>query len=247
MPYFGFAASGALALLAYMFWSNKGKSKPEKPEVTASIYGASETAGGYCIPPDETLLTVDPTPCEMMTAAGPVRVVSKSINGLRLSELMEGGTVKSGVGLGDEGHNVVAFATQLKTDPGQLIVVSAGMVDCLFDDITVEDYMNLVKAAVAEIGTVPNRYPVIRGYNRFVPTDLMTQERLARVDQFNAALKSWCESTGVDFGDVYEGTPFAGVTDMAPDMLHRSKESHQVIANFMAKRLEEIARSKGLL
>lgn len=243
------AATGAglvvLALIIQSLSKNKGQSAEPKKRPKATIYGASETASGYCVPPDETLLTISPTACEMMSAAGPIQVISRSINGLRLSELMKGGPVASGVGLGEEGKHVTAFAEQLNTDTSNLIVVSAGMVDCLFDPITLEDYMSLVETAVAEIRKRTGMYPVIRGYNQFVPTTLMTPERLMRVVQFNGALKNWCASNSVDFADVYE-TPFAGVADMAPDMIHRNKESHQAIANFMAARLDEIAGSHGV-
>lgn len=208
---------------------------------TATIYSASDTAGGYCVPPDSTLLTYDPCPVEMMSASGPVQVFSRSINGLKLSELIAGGPVALGVpGIGQAGVTVAPLAEQLLTDQSRLIVLGAGMVDCFFTDCSLDDYITMIAGAVAEVQS-HGKTPIIRGYNQFIETPLMTPAVLARRDQFNRALQGYCHDAGIDFLDC-ASVPFNGAADLAPDMLHPSAEYHQRLAVFIAGRLKQIAK-----
>jgi len=212
-----------------------------EPLPTATIYSASDTAGGYCIPPDATLRTYDPSPAEMMCLAGPVHVESRAINGLKLSELLAGGPVALGVpGIGQTGCTVAPLAEQLLTDQSRIIVLGAGMVDCFFTDCSLDDYMTMVKGAVAEIKS-HGKTPVIRGYHRFIETPLMSPAVLARREQFNAALQLYCHDAGIEFLDC-ASVPFNGAADLAPDLLHPSAAYHQRLAEFIAGRLKQIAR-----
>ena len=209
-----------------------------KPKV-ASIYSASDTAGGYCVPPDATLKTYDPTPCELISVAGPVQVYSHSINGLKLSELLTGGNVALGVpGIGEEGVTVRPFKEQLASDPSEIIVVGAGMVDCFFTDISLLAYMELVDEAVGCIHDA-RKIPVIRGYHQFIETPLMTSAVLARRELFNRTLQKYCESMKVEFLDC-ASVEFNGAEDLAPDLLHPSAEYHKRLAVFIAGRLAQI-------
>lgn len=208
---------------------------------TATIYSASDTAGGYCVPPDATLKTYDPCPVVMMCLAGPVQVFSRSINGLKLSELLAGGPVALGVpGIGETGVTVAPLGEQLLTDQSRYIVIGAGMVDCFFTDCSLDDYLTMVAGAVAEI-KAHGKTPIIRGYHRFIETPLMTPAVLARRDQFNRALQGYCHGAGIDFLDC-ASVPFDGAADLAPDMLHPSAGYHQRIAAFIAGRLKQIAK-----
>lgn len=216
-------------------------SRHESVLPTATIYSASDTAGGYCVPPDSTLRTYDPCPVEMMSAAGPVQVFSRSINGLKLSELLAGGPVALGVpGLGEAGVTVKPLAEQLLTDQSRMIVLGAGMVDCFFTDCSLDDYITMVAGAVAEIQS-HGKTPVIRGYHRFIGSPMMSAKALVRCDEFNTALQHYCRDSDIAFLDV-GSVPFNGSVDLAPDLLHPSAEYHQRLAVFIAGRLKQIAR-----
>jgi hypothetical protein len=228
-----------LVLAAVAFGVSRLVNHAAKPVIHASIYSASDTAGGYGIPPDPTLHTYSPTPCELISEYGHMNVVSHSINGLKLSELLEGGSVALGVpGIGTEGCTVVKFEEQLKTDPSPIIVLGAGMVDCLFTSVSSTDYMLMVDKAVNLIHCA-GKMPVLRGYNRFAVTDLMTNERLARRDQFNAGLAKYASDNGIHFIDV-GSAEFSGLSDLAPDQIHPTLDYHKRIAQVIAGKLAVI-------
>lgn len=210
-------------------------------QATASIYSASDTAGGYCDYPDPTLKTYDPSPVEMMCLAGPVHVESRSINGLKLSELLAGGVVAASVqGTGEQGVTVLPLDQQLKTDPAQIIVLGAGMVDVFFTDISLTAYLDMVIHAVNTI-RAHGKTPVVRGYHRFIPSRFMSEISLQRRDEFNLQLKLFCRSAMIDFLDC-DSVPFSGSPDdFALDQLHPSAAYHQRLATFIAGRLAEIA------
>jgi lysophospholipase L1-like esterase len=211
----------------------------KQPAKTASIYSASDTAGGYGIPPDPTLHTYIPSPCEMISAAGPVQVTSRSINGLKLTELLAGGPVALGVaGIGNAGMTVVSLEEQLKTDQSQIVVIGAGMVDCLFTNIGLDMHLINVQAAVTLVRNA-GKLPVLRGYNHFILNSVIGAQQLNRRDEFDQAIREEAQALGVPFLDI-GSVQFDGPKDLAADQIHPTPIYHQRIATYIAKELAKI-------
>jgi lysophospholipase L1-like esterase len=135
-------------------------------------------------------------------------------------------------------QTVTALGFQLASDPSQIIVIGVGMVDALFGAGTVESYRADVREAVATVRAA-GKQPALRGFNQFAANDLMTAQRLQRLDAFQAALRAEAAALGVPFIDV-GAVPFFGASDIRPDGLHPTPEYHQRIAQFMAARLGEL-------
>jgi hypothetical protein len=216
--------------------------RPTSKIVKISIYSASDTAGGYCVPPDATLRTFSPTPCEMMDeelakTASSIVVTSKAVNGLQLRELLTGGPIQMAAqGIGVDGMSVLPFRKLLQNDDANIVVLGCGMVDCFFTPVTLDDYLTMARQAIEHIRDA-GKTPMLRGYNRFAQTDLMTSAILARRDEFDAALKAFALASGVAFIDV-GSVPFYGLADLCEDELHPNLAYHKRIAIFIARQLQ---------
>lgn len=202
--------------------------------ITCGWYSASDGSGGY-LGDQGSLQVMSPTPVEMVSAAGVVQCTNHSIGGIKLSELLHGGQVALAV----PSATVDPLNVQLQRDTAQIAVIGAGMVDALFGDVTVDAYRAMVREAVATVRDA-GKTPVLRGFNQFAVTPVLTPARLARAATFGAALREEAASMNVALIDV-ESVRFDGLADMRPDGLHSVAAYHLRIAALAAQVLDQIA------
>jgi lysophospholipase L1-like esterase len=211
--------------LALLLASCGGGSAP----AAVSIYGDSATTGDYL--EAGQVFTTSPTPAEMMNAAGPVKVISHAANGVQLRELLAGGPVLMGAAVG---QTVAALGFQLASDPSQIIVIGVGMVDAIFGEITMLEYVEQVRQAVATVRAA-GKTPVLRGFNSFVTNDVITPARQARLQEFDGALRRYSAVLGVPYLEI------PGDPEIRSDGLHPTQAYHRRIAVAIAGQLAQIA------
>lgn len=210
---------------------------PDTPSV--SFYSASDTAGGYFDPPG-VLQTYSPDPAKMVQDVLGWPCVNHSINGMQLRELLAGGPVQMAIpGIGQDGVVIPSFADQLAGDQSTVIVMGCGMVDALVTDTTLEQYVLMVEQAVRTV-LQAGKLPVLRGFHRIHPGPVLTVERLAKAETFNAALQSFAATRGVPFIDLANGVPFNGSDDMCADGVHPTEDYHRRIAACIAAALKKL-------
>jgi lysophospholipase L1-like esterase len=224
-----------LALAVLLAACGGGLGEPVK----ASFYTASDGTGDYFDPPG-VLRRYSPTPIEQIDAAGPVRAVSQAVDGIQLRELIAGGHVQYGVAQNwlQDSIVVAPLAVRLQHDESRIIVIGAGMVDVVFTNITLDAYLEMAREAVATVRAA-GKVAVLRGYNRFVDSDLFTPAMQLRLAQFELALQLLARDLGVPFLDIAA----AGPPEMAPDGLHATPAYNARIAAVVAPQLAAIARS----
>lgn len=229
------------------------------------IISASDTAGGYCVPPDATLRTVSPTPCVMIAQAAAQQcaspalwVVDRCINGMRLREWLDGGVLQNGMLPGQPAGSISvppaaqalpnalgeALAECLRSTGAEqrastqrpIVVIGLGMVDVLLDAPPLSEHLDRVAQAVALVQAC-GAVPVLRGYHKIEPSAALSTEALARLATANDALRLWSARNDVDFADVAGETEYLGAADMAPDGVHPTAAYHQRLANTLASAL----------
>ena len=226
----------ALAALAAGTLFRRWRHPPAPPPPpTACWYSASDGYGGYF--EGGQLRRYDPDPVEMIDAAGPVTCINRSHNGMRLSELLNGGPLANGLPeqVGDTGVTVLPFPQQLAADAPDLAVVGAGMVDWLFDDITPESYRAMLARAASQARTLGIE-PVFLGFSRFALSSFITPDHLARIELGDDTLRVVAAELDVPYIDRSSVEPV-----MAEDGLHWVRECHEEAALVIAPQLAAIA------
>lgn len=214
----------AVAVAAGVALSHRRSTQP----VTAAVYSASDSAGGYFDPPG-VLQTYSPDPCRLIQNYSGIPTANCAINGLQLREMLSGGPVTMAVGgIGTGGTTILPFDQRLDNEPAGIIIIGAGMVDCLFTETTVSEYLGMVQTAVNTV-LLKGKKPVLRGFHNFAENEVMTAARLARNDQFNAALQNLATELGVPFIDMHT-VPFYGASDICADGVHPTMGYHERLA-----------------
>lgn len=169
-----------------------------------------------------------PSPTEMIASLTGGEVINRSVNGITLAELLRGGVVAQGV---PAGVTVQPLAVQLLSDPSPEIIIGAGMNDALFTDISLAEYLTLVREAAATVNAAGKR-PIMRGFHRLLESETLTAKRLARLAEFDAALQGESARMWVMYLNTRDAEP-----EMAADLLHPTPAFHQRIAALIASQL----------
>lgn len=207
----------------------------DKPAAVMRVtfYGDSSTFGGW-YDAGMVLQRYAPDPVTMVQAAagGRLLCVNRAVNGLTLAELLAGGQVAlSAPGLGEPGV-IEPFAEQLRTDPGDVVVLGCGNVDALFTGQAVATFRQNLAEAISAVRAV-NKTPVVRGLLRFCDNGAFTPEQLARREEFDTAAMQVAVGCGALFIDLDE----AGSPAACSDRVHPTLEYHQRIAAVVADHL----------
>jgi lysophospholipase L1-like esterase len=65
----------------------------------------------------------------------------------------------------------------------------------------------------------------------------------ARIKEFDSTLKEFCEQNGLSFVEIFEPFTKAGSeTELLPDSLHPNDDGHQLIADIVKPKLEELLK-----
>jgi hypothetical protein len=194
-----------------------GGGSSETQRLACLYVSASDGTGSYL--DNGVMRQYDPAPVDMVNEAGPVQCVNRSVNGITLAALV----------------NTGKLADMLKAEPAQRLVLGAGVNDALFGDNTLAEHLENLRRAVL-LARASGAQPYIRGFNRFVVTETVTPQRLARRDEFNAGEKAEAQALGVPFFDL-DAVEFNGLADLSPDQLHAGPAYNRRIANYIASQL----------
>lgn len=195
-----------------------GGSAPDQVKRSCLYVSASDGTGFYV--EDGVLRQYLPDPVDMLNDVARVHCVNRSVNGITLAGLLESGLL----------------AKHLQADKPQVVVIGAGANDALFFGISLDTYRTNMRRAV-DMVRQNGATPYFRGFNRMVIAGVVTTERLARRDEFNAAAKSEARLMGVTFIDL-DGVEFHGLDDLSPDMLHAKPSYNRRIAEHIGRHLD---------
>jgi hypothetical protein len=221
---------GVLCLLAFLFLRNDKDG--DRPTLSVTIYSASDSALGYI--EDGQVKTYEPSLAQMLSdeSGGRIRCTNRSINGMELRELLAGGKVQRAV----PEATIPSFEEQLKDDPSQLVLIGAGMVDCLVTDVDLLTHMANVRHAV-QMAHDAGKIVGLRGFHHLQPNTAVTTLMLARLDQFNQALSQEAPHMGA----IFFSTATQGEPEICPDLWHPTLAYHRRIAAHLAAQLVAFA------
>lgn len=231
----------ALAVVALI--ANRGDRDPAPtPWPSATVISASDSAGGWYDVDAEVLRHMEPDPVQMINQAGPVQCVNWSINGLRLAELMRGGSVADGVGRdGRQGLTVLPLREQLVQMATPIVIVGAWMNDAIRTDLPADDFRHLVRECIAECAAA-GKHLVLRGQQGFVESPIVTPVALQRIAQFGEILREEARAAGITLLDPL----LAGPPEICSDGLHGTEAYMRRIAATLALQLQaEALRYQG--
>ncbi len=214
------AAARALVLfLALMVVACSGGGESDAP-ATASTkclwVSASDSTGNYV--DNGVVQQYLPDPVAMVNALGSVKCENRSTNGLTLDGLIASGLL----------------AQILAEKPG-ILVLGAGTNDALFFGKPLDVYLENLRTAVGMVRAA-GAQPYLRGFNRFEIAGVVTPERMARRNEFNAAAKLEANRLGVTFLDL-DAVEYHGLEDLSPDLLHAKPSYNWRIAAYIASQL----------
>lgn len=185
---------GAVVLGAVMLFAlSRGKRK-SNGRSGVTLYDNSMGHGGWLDAGE--FRRYSPTPAEILAAVTGLPVLDRTMNGMSLRNLVDGGlNERADPRLGEQ-RQVIPFAQQLRTDPNGEVTVGCMEIDALLAESTLPEFLGYVRRAVRDAEQESKRL-------RFrAPADFegstFSPEAIARVRLYRAALHDQCASVGIE-------------------------------------------------